>query len=382
MPDQRPSPWLRSPVWDSAWLLCGIWLLLLGVALDGTQAFQNFYIACMFVLWSGHRLATVYLAYSSPAYRPLLTSQRGRFLIAPLVITLSVFAFLFAPEALIPYPIASRVFFLMGCDFFFNLHHFALQHYGVLSIYRMRAGQDPASRSKVFEKAYCLWIGGVFVAVGEIFHGAFLLEEQLVTPFVAPATLAAWLGTARVVACSLIAVTTVALVAVESRSEHPSFPKTLYLLSLAILSACSFLLEFDAFIALWAIQHWIVAVGITGHMVENDARQGSAQVASAWYRLWSHPNRRFWTAVLLLAVISVLAMPVLEIESSDASERYAGVLFPWLAPILSTQPLLGICLALGFASGFVHYLMDRAIYRFSDPDTRAASLPLLMNRPR
>lgn len=360
-------------------MLCGIWLLLLGVLVNATPAAENAYVAFIFLFWSGHRLSTVYLAYSSPAYRPLLSTQRGRFLGVPLAIALGVVAFLFAPQALIPYPIASRVFFLMGCDFFFNLHHFALQHYGVLSIYRMRAGQDPSSQTKVFEKAYCLWIGGVFVALGEVFQGAFLFEEQLVTPFVARETLAGLLGTAQVVGCLLIAAATVGLVVAESRGARPSLPKTLYVLSLALLSACSFLLRFDAFIALWTIQHWIVAIGITGHMAENDARRSPA--TSGWYRLWSWPNRRFATAVLLLVAVSVLSMPFLEIEAGDATEQYGGWLFPGLAATLNTQPWVEVCVALGFATAFVHYRMDRAVYRFSDAETRECSLPLLMDRP-
>jgi hypothetical protein len=34
-------------------------------------------------------------------------------------------------------------------------------------------------------------------------------------------------------------------------------------------------------------------------------------------------------------------------------------------------------LALGFATGFTHYLLDRAVYRFSDPKVRAAAAALL-----
>lgn len=370
------SPWLRSPAWDFVWLLCGIWLLPLGLFLQGTQAFQDAYVALVFLFWSGHRLSTIYLATCSPSYRPLLASQRGRFVVAPAAIVAGVFAFLFAPEAIIPYPFAARAFFLVACDFFANLHHFALQHYGVLSIYRMRAGQDPHARSKVCEKLYCLWIGGLLVAAGEIFHGEFLLNEQLVMPFVAPATLTNALDTARVVACVLIAAATGALLVAEARSPRPSLPKSLYLLSLACLSACSFLLSIEIFIALWTVQHWIVAVGITGHMAERDARK--TPPPSAWYRLWSKPNRRFATSVLFIALVSVIAQPFLEIEAGPAAEHYGDRLSPWLAGVLHSQPWLQICIALGLASAFVHYVMDRAIFRFSDADTRAASLPLLM----
>ena len=34
-------------------------------------------------------------------------------------------------------------------------------------------------------------------------------------------------------------------------------------------------------------------------------------------------------------------------------------------------------LALGFATGFIHYLLDRSVYRISDPQVRAAARGLI-----
>ena len=38
--------------------------------------------------------------------------------------------------------------------------------------------------------------------------------------------------------------------------------------------------------------------------------------------------------------------------------------------------------ALGFATGFTHYLLDRGVYRLSDPQVRAAARGLLTPRRR
>jgi hypothetical protein len=35
-------------------------------------------------LWFGHRVSSAWLAYATPAYRPLLATQRLRFVVAPL----------------------------------------------------------------------------------------------------------------------------------------------------------------------------------------------------------------------------------------------------------------------------------------------------------
>ena len=372
--------WLRSPIWDSTWLLCGIWLLGLGLAIKGTPAFDNAYIGFVFVFWVGHRFSTVYLAFSSPSYGSLLALQRVRFLIAPVAIAALVFGFLFAPASVLPLSLGARVVLLMMLDYFFNLHHFAVQHYGVLSIYRLRAGQDPTSRIKVFEKIYCLWVGGALVLLGEIFQGAFLFESILLKPLVSHETLVGMHGVAQGLATLIIVAFTAGLLIAEWKSGRPSLPKSLYLLSVGALCVSAYFLSFDDFVALWTIQHWIVSVGLAGHMVESDARK--TPPTSGWYRLWSWPNRYFWSAVVLLAIVSVLGMPFLEVEAGAASEQYGPLVFPRLSALLNTQPWLQICIALGFVTGFVHYLIDRAVFRFSNEETRACSLPLLMARPR
>ncbi len=379
-PKQGPgSQWLRSPAWDSTWLLCGIWLLGLGLAIKGTAAFEKAYIGFVIVFWIAHRFSTVYLAFASPSYRGLIRLQRLRFLVAPVAIAALVFGFLFVPASVLPLSLGARVVLLMLLDYFFNLHHFAAQHYGVLSIYRLRAGQDPASRTKVFEKIYCLWVGGVLVLLGEVFQGAFLFESIMLKPFVSHETLLGLHGVAQVLATLIIVVFTAGLLVAEWRSGRPSLPKVLYLLSVGALCVSAYFLSFDDFIALWTIQHWVVAVGISGHMAESDARK--TPPPSLWYRLWNWPNRYFWSVVLLLAIVSALGLPFLEIEAGDASEQYGPLLFPRLSAALNTQPWLQICIALGFVTGFVHYLIDRAVFRFSNAETRACSLPLLMARP-
>jgi len=38
-----------------------------------------------------------------------------------------------------------------------------------------------------------------------------------------------------------------------------------------------------------------------------------------------------------------------------------------------------VLLALGFTAGFIHYLLDRAAFRFSSPDVRRAARGLLQS---
>ena len=56
---------------------------------------------------------------------------------------------------------------------------------------------------------------------------------------------------------------------------------------------------------------------------------------------------------------------------------YADRLIGDAAWWLRSSPWLPALLALGFATGFVHYLLDRAAFRFSSPDVRKAARGLL-----
>jgi hypothetical protein len=44
---------------------------------------------------------------------------------------------------------------------------------------------------------------------------------------------------------------------------------------------------------------------------------------------------------------------------------------------LRTSSWVPALVALGFASGFIHYLLDRSVYRFSNAEVRAAASGLL-----
>jgi hypothetical protein len=87
--------------------------------------------------------------------------------------------------------------------------------------------------------------------------------------------------------------------------------------------------------------------------------------------------------VLLLVALSVLLLPFLEVEAVDAREtRYAPRIFGAFAEALRSSAWLPALLALGFTTGFWHYWLDRAVYRFSDARVRDAARGLLAAPPR
>ena len=82
-------------------------------------------------------------------------------------------------------------------------------------------------------------------------------------------------------------------------------------------------------------------------------------------------------------LLSLMFLPVFEVEANRETGTYYGDrIFGSLAVQLRTSTWLPALLAIGFATGFVHYLLDRSVYRMSDPRVRAAASGLVGNVER
>jgi hypothetical protein len=109
------------------------------------------------------------------------------------------------------------------------------------------------------------------------------------------------------------------------------------------------------------------------------ASRGVQASGAHWQRLLSPINRRGWAVLLVLAVVSTLLLPVMEVEAVSDEYAYADRIFGEAARWLRSSPFVPVLLALGFAAGFIHYLLDRAAFRFSSPDVRQAARGLLQS---
>src|SRR6186713_40032 len=163
--------WIKSPAWDLAWVLNALWMAPLVLVLAWGQddvrasAVDTLFFALAVPLWFGHRAASVWLAYATPAYRPLLATQRTRFVTAPLAIAAACFAWLLAPQSVIPLPLEARVVALAVVDYLMVSYHFAAQHFGLLSLYRARAGRGRDAKVRRLDRWYALVVGGGFVVL-------------------------------------------------------------------------------------------------------------------------------------------------------------------------------------------------------------------------
>lgn len=173
---------------------------------------------------------------------------------------------------------------------------------------------------------------------------------------------------------AFVAILTGLMLYVELRSQRTSLPRVTYILSVSSMVLVAFLARDPfLFIVLWSVQHWSAAMGLTSLA----ASGGAQSPGTHWLQLLAPINRRGWAVLLVLAVISTLLLPLLEVEAVTDEYAYADRIFGEAARWLRSSPYVPALLALGFATGFIHYLLDRAVFRFSSPDVRQAARGLI-----
>ena len=372
--------WIKSPAWDLVWILNALWLapllLLLARGHDHvrTSPVDGLFFALAVPLWFGHRVSSAWLAYATPAYRPLLATQRLRFLVAPFAVAVACFALLLAPESVLPMPLTERVVWLAVLDYLLVSYHFAAQHFGLLSLYRARAGRASDAITRRIDRWFALVVGGGFVVLAEALAGSIAYQDRWIDPLLGAGWADLLARKLRDGGIVFVVILTAMMLYAELRSQRPSLPRVSYVLGVSAMVLFAFLARDPfLFIVLWSVQHWSAAMGLASL-----AASGGAQAPGAhWQRLLAPINRRGWAVLLVLAVVSILLLPVLEVEAVSDEYVYADRIFGNAAWWLRSSPFVPALLALGFASGFIHYLLDRAAFRFSSPDVRQAARGLL-----
>jgi hypothetical protein len=372
--------WIKSPGWDLVWVLNALWLAPLVLLLargDGdvrTGPVDGLFFAFTVTLWLGHRFSSAWLAYATPAYRPLLATQRMRFVVAPSLIAAGCFALLLPPESVLPLPLAERVVWLAVLDYLLVSYHFAAQHFGLLSLYRSRAGRAASLATRRLDRCFALVVGGACVVLAEALAGSIAYQSRWVDALLGPGWSDVFDRVLRDAGIVVVATLTALMLAVEGRSPHPSLPRAAYVVGVSAMVLFSFLAPDPfLFVVLWSVQHWSAAMGLTSL-----AASGAEPAPGArWQRLLAPVNRRGWAVLLVLAALSTLLLPVMEVEAVTDREAYADRLFGNLASWLRSDPFVPALMALGFATGFIHYVLDRAAFRFSSPEVRQAASGLL-----
>lgn len=332
------------------------------------------------MFWLGHRFCSTYLAYCTEAYRPLLRTQPVRFIVLPALITIGCFAFFLPADRALPWTRAERLVGLVIIDYAWVTWHFASQHFGALSLYRSRAGRAACVQTRRLDRLFALVVGGALVFIADFLAGAVAYQDEWVDYWFFPAWMVSGQDVIRDGATLVLVLVTVAVLLAELRTSRWSLPRVLYIIGIAVMVGIALRpRSLFLFIVLWTSQHWIVATGLASQTLRGEPAPRRGLVRGALHGL----NIRPWAVVLFLAVLSVLLLPLFEVEANRQDGMYYGDrIFGALATGLRTSSWMPMLVALGFATGFIHYLLDRSVYRMSDPQVRVAARGLLEHRSK
>jgi hypothetical protein len=377
----RGSPWVRGPGWDGLWMLSGLWLapivlwLSRGYSDPEESPLDWLYFGLTALFWIGHRLCSMYLAFCTEAYRPVRRTQPVRIVVVPLLVTAACFGAFLTPDSALPWTREERLVTFAIVDYAFVTYHFAAQHFGALSLYRMRVGRAAHRQTKIMDRLFALGVGGGLVFLADVLAGAVAYQDRWVDSWLTLTWLVSAQDEIRAGAMLVLFAATAETLLVELRTSRSSLPRVLYVLGISTMVAIAFLPRSPfLFLVIWTSQHWILATGLASQAAVAEPAPLRGAVRRALHSLNVRPS----AVALVLASSSVVLLPLFEVEANRQDGTYYGDrLFGALAAGLRTSSWVPFLLALGFATGFVHYLLDRAVYRLSDPRVRAAARGLL-----
>ncbi|PYJ02717.1 MAG: hypothetical protein DMF00_00780 [Verrucomicrobia bacterium] len=374
--------WVRGPVWDGFWILSALWLapivLLLAHGYSNLESspLDLLYFGLTALFWIGHRLSSTYLAYCTEAYRPLLRAQPIRFVALPILITAGCFALFLPADSALPWTREERLIGLAIVDYACVTYHFAAQHFGALSLYRSRAERGSCIQTRRLDRFFALTVGGVLVFVADVLAGAVAYQDQWVDRWF-PVWIVSAENEIRCGATLALFAVMAAVLFTELRTPQWSLPRILYVIGLAVMVGLALRpRSLFLFLVIWTSQHWMLATGLASQTPSAESTPTTGVLRRFLHRL----NVRPWAVVLFLMALSLILLPIFEVEANRESGTYYGDrIFGALATQLRTSSWVPALLALGFATGFIHYLLDRSVYRMSDPQVRAAARGLVGN---
>jgi len=382
---QRSSVWVRGPVWDGAWILNALWLLPVALWLahgypdPQSSPLDSLYFALTALFWIGHRLSSTWLAYCTEAYRPLLRSDPIRFVMLPLLVTLACFVVFLPADAALPWTREERLVAMAVLDYALVTYHFAAQHFGALSLYRMRAKRAGSQHARYFDRIFALSVGGGLAFLADILAGSVAYQNLWIGSLDVPTWLTSNQAAIRAAGLSVLFLATALMLIAEARAPNFSLPRILYILGLAAMVAIALRpRSFALYLVIWTSQHWVLATGLASQTTAGEPSPARGAIRRALHAL----NTRPWAFLLLFAAASVLLLPFFEVEANldNGGTYYSDRIFGAFSGALRTSDWVPALVALGFATGFVHYLLDRSVYRMSDPRIRSAARSLLEQR--
>jgi hypothetical protein len=166
----KQQTWIRNGWWDGFWILSGLPLGLLLLSLSSTFPQKVMMLVALILLQNGHLLSPIFLAWSHRGFRGIMLRHKFKYIVTPLLIVASLtLTGFFASQGFTQYrpdlslmpqlkgPIDYRnpYVIMIWIYMIWNMYHFGMQNFGILSIYRYKTEPYP-QRQRGFDKAFCL----------------------------------------------------------------------------------------------------------------------------------------------------------------------------------------------------------------------------------
>lgn len=385
-PGAALQPWIQSPAWDLFWMFSGLWgaaLLLLGSGLPWLGGG----VLALFVLQRGlataHAWSTTWMVMGSSLLADERRADRRKYLWNPLAIAVAAFALGIGVATGQRYP-ADGSFgpelwvwaLYIGLFWVGHFWHFGNQDFGVLTLYRVRAGQDDW-RDRRVDKLYTAAMMFVIQPVLFVgYLGSTAFSEMVLSLIPLDAVTLRDLGSA---ALGVAALATIGVLAFEARKPNRSLPKLLYIVVIflhpsllyAAMRSGSELVGLLYVVAyLWS--HWFIAVGLVSRI---NSRHYISRGESPGFALLRH--------VAVIGAIAGLALlltaPYVDYVLFNTPN------FAYKAMLAGIDPahawILGLAMGFFLAEQLVHYYCDRCLFRFRDPAVRRKVAPLVLGEP-
>jgi hypothetical protein len=275
----------------------------------------------------------------------------------------------------LPWTRTERLVGLAIVDYAWVTYHFAAQHFGALSIYRARVGRSASLPTRRLDRFFALAVGGVLVFLADVLAGTVAYQEQWIDRWFFPTWMVSYQEGIRIEATLVLLIVTAIMLFAEMRAERFSLPRVLYIVGLAVMVGMALRpRSLFLFLVIWTSQHWILATGLASQTPGGEPAPPRGLIRNVLHGL----NIRPWAVLIFLMALSVVLLPFFEVEANRQDGTYYGDrIFGTIATALRTSSWVPALVALGFATGFIHYLLDRSVYRMSDPQVRAAARGLL-----
>jgi len=382
------QPWIHSPLWDACWIFSGMWApaasvlayawsggLELGV--QNAPAFhQQHFVLLLTSLGVLHRLSSIHAVVLSPILAREVRAHPRRYVYVPLAILIwtlllaqaftfhASFAFLGSPGAEL-----WAFYALAFAVLLWDRWHFSMQEFGVLSLYRARAGQT-APHQRRFDRIYVVLLMLCFNSVLYVRAGF----DDDVQVLWGGAGVEAWIGqsslerSADVVFGAVWVLMAVAVLR-ELRQPRRSWPKLLYYLVIGSHSLILYAVPtaMSLFFLSYVFHHWMVAIGLFNRLTLNSYHADSRWTRAGRYLVRVGP----WLAACVLASLFLAPLDLTaQLTPLPTREAFRGA---------SVAARIGAGLAIGafFGFSFLHYYYDRCLYSFSIEGVRRAVGPLL-----